>query len=123
MSRERRRRPVDASLRQDDRAPGGRALPYVGERQCQQILRIAPGKHVVAPVALPIVRADAGDSVHAGIGARRDRRVPDSRVTGEDVDLRLSKPGAAPAQGGEGRHGRGVGDRNSRDACHPEPAA
>jgi len=76
-------------LGKDDRTPGGRALPHVGERQCQQILWGAPCKHVVAPAGFPVVCADAGDSVRAGIGARRDRRVPDSCVRGDEVGLRL----------------------------------
>ena len=55
-----------------------------------------------------IVDAVARDAVHARIGARRDRRVPNGGVRRQKVDLRLGEPGAALAQGGERWHRRGV---------------
>ncbi len=108
MPRERRRRSVDASLRQDDRATSCCELPGVCQRQCHQILRRRSFEQVVAPAVDAIVHAHSGYSVHAGIGSRRDGRVPDGGIRRKGVDPRPSEPGAALAQGGERRHGAGV---------------
>ena len=48
-------------------------LADVWQRQCHQIVRQSSSEQVVAPSLSAIVHAYAGDSVHARIGARRDR--------------------------------------------------
>ena len=106
-----------------DRAASRRELPDVCQRQCHQVLRHSPGEQVVAPGGATVVHVVARDAVHAGIGARRDRRVSNGGVRRQKVDLRLSEPGAALAQGGERRHGRRRTDRSNRGACHPGRAA
>ncbi len=55
-----------------------------------------------------IVHANACDSVHAGIGSRRDGRVSNSSVRREHVNPRLSEPGTTLPQGGERWHSCGV---------------
>ena len=57
---------------------------------------------------MTVVHVDACDSVHGGIGSRRDRGVPNRSVRREKVNLCLSEPGAALAQGSERWHGRSV---------------
>src|SRR5436190_20611975 len=55
-----------------------------------------------------VVHADACDSVHARIGSRRDRGVPNGSVRREKVNLCMSEPRAVLAQGSERWHGRSV---------------
>ena len=69
---------------------------------------LVSSEQVVAPSVSAIVHAHAGDTVHAWIGARRDRRVPDGGVGRQNVQPCLSEPGTLPTQSGQRGHGRGV---------------
>src|SRR5919201_6925783 len=62
----------------------------------------------VTPAVHAIVHADARDSVHARIGSRRDRRVPNRSARRDKVNLCMSEPGTALTQGCERWHDRSI---------------